>query len=530
MIIAVIPAKGESGRLKDKNILKINGKTLIEHAVNYAKTSQLIVDIYVSTDTKEIADHANQLNIKTIIREKDLGGETPLIDVYRHAHHQIGDARITHIVGIQPDNPDRHTDIDKAITYAIDKNIDNYFTVDKYGNRNGGLNILNKNAINADPFPYNSTLIDNCTNIHTPFDLEIARRNMSTSSENIQIHKNIIGKRNPTFIIAEAACNHMCDMELAKKMIDEASRAGADAIKFQTYIAEKLVTKNAVAFWGEKEVSQLEYYKRLDRFGAKEYRELFKYAESKKIIAFSSPFDRESADMLDDLDMPVFKIASCDINNIEFIEHIGQYQKPIILSTGASTYDEIDTAIETVFKTGNYKLMLLACTLSYPTKYSDANLNRINSLIERYPGITIGLSDHTEPDAQMVLPSIAVALGARIIEKHYTLDRKMTGSGHFFAMNPNDLAKMVSNIRLAETAFGDGSIGVAKSEKKAWFSARRSIVADRVINKGEYITEDMIGLKRPGDGLPANMINTIVGKKAIVDIGLDQKITLKMIH
>jgi len=351
----------------------------------------------------------------------------------------------------------------------------------------------------------------------------------SDDLKRVSIGDKILGDHEPVFIVAEAACNHMCDLELAKQMIDRAAEAGADAIKFQTYTAEKLVTKDAVAFWGEDRISQIEYYKRLDRFGRKEYEILFRHAEKSGIVAFSSAFDAENVEMLNDLDMPVFKIASCDIPDIRNLRHIASLGKPIMLSTGASSIKEIDTAVETVFAQGNFQLMLLACTLSYPTRNEDANFMRVSSLKARYPGMIIGISDHTEPDPHMVIPSVAVSLGARIVEKHYTLDRSMTGSGHFFAVDPEDLKKMVQNIRTAESVIGNGELGVASAELKAWESARRSIVAEAPIKRGEKITSDMIGIKRPSDGLSASMIDMVVGKIAKQDIEPDQKITLEML-
>ena len=530
MIVAVIPAKEDSNRLPGKNLLKLHNRSLIEYAIDYAKKSERIGDVYVSTDSEAIAEHARGLGVKVVMRGRDLGGETPLIEVYRHAFREINDKKITHIVGVQPDNPDRSIDPDEAIEYAISKNIDNLFTVDAKGRRNGGLNILNLNALRATPFVYASTLRDECTNIHSSFDFAMAGRNLSGYADTITVGNRSIGKGMPTFVVAEAACNHMCRMDLAKKMIDLAVEAGADGIKFQTYKAEKLVTRDAVAFWGEEKISQLDYYRRLDRFGKREYAELFSYARKKRIIPFSSPFDKESTDMLADLGMQVFKIASCDIPDLRHLRHVASFGKPIILSTGASNPDEIDRAIETIFSEGNYKLMLLACTLSYPTKNEDANLLRIRTLMERYPGMIVGLSDHTEPDSFMAIPATAVALGAKIIEKHYTLDRTMTGSGHFFAVNPDDLKKMVQNIRLTETVMGEGDLGIAESERKAWESARRSIVADRVIQKGEIITLEMIGLKRPSGGLSADMLDSVVGKKAKQDIEPDQRITLQMLE
>jgi len=268
----------------------------------------------------------------------------------------------------------------------------------------------------------------------------------------------------------------------------------------------------------------------LDRFGKQDYGELFSHAEEKGIIAFSSPFDVESAEMLAELDMPVFKIASCEIPNLTSLKHIASFGKPIILSTGASTPGEIDRAIETIYLQGNFQLMLLACTLSYPTKNSDANLLRIKTLKRRYPGMIIGLSDHTEPDDHMVIPSIGVALGARIIEKHYTLDRLMTGSGHFFAMSPSDLKKTVNNIRLTECVMGSAALGVTKCEENAWQSARRSIVAETDIKAGEKITREMVGFKRPGDGLAPDMIKDVINKRAKQDLQPDEKISLEMLE
>ncbi|MEN6382576.1 MAG: N-acetylneuraminate synthase family protein, partial [Rectinema sp.] len=260
-----------------------------------------------------------------------------------------------------------------------------------------------------------------------------------------------------------------------------------------------------------------------------EYKELFEYADKNGIIAFSSPFDEESNKMLHELDMPLFKIASCDICNVNHLRQIAGYGKPIILSTGASTIAEIEEAINAIFKEGNYKLILLACTLSYPTKNEDANLARIQTLQRLFPNMIIGFSDHTPPDQNMVIPSAAVALGARVIEKHYTLDRTMTGSGHFFAINPTDLKKMVDNIRLTEKVMGNGDLGIAPSEEKAWNSARRSIVAEVPIKAGEIVTQNMLGLKRPATGLLGDKFHLVVGKKAIRDISADEQINLDML-
>jgi len=248
MIIAIIPAKERSRRLPNKNLLTINGKSLIEIAVQYARKAEKVARVYVSTDSMSIAEHAKQIGVDVIMRGSDLGGETPVTEVYQHTFREIDDERITHVVGLQPDNPDRKTDLDEAIQYAISNKIDNLFTVDRNGKRNGSLCILSLNAIRSIPWIYSCAIRDDCTNIHSTFDLAMAKRNFSENADVITVRGKRIGRGEPTFIIAEAACNHMCDMDLAKRMIDVAAKAGVDAIKFQTYKAEKLVTSNAVAF------------------------------------------------------------------------------------------------------------------------------------------------------------------------------------------------------------------------------------------------------------------------------------------
>ncbi len=347
----------------------------------------------------------------------------------------------------------------------------------------------------------------------------------------IQVQSRPISENSPVFIIAEAACNHMCDMKLAKKMINQAKKAGADAIKFQTYKAERLVCEDVQAYWnystGAK--SQFEYYKRLDRFGRKEYKELFDYAKGAGIIIFSTPFDIDSASMLNELGAPLFKIASCDLPDTRLLRHVANFGKPVILSTGAATKPEIDKAVESIFRAGNRNLILMVCTLSYPANNQDANLRRILSFKKEYPNLIIGLSDHTRPDRNMVIPSVAVALGAKVIEKHYTLDKKMTGSGHSFSAEAWDLKKMVENIRLTEVVLGRDEIKVYDVECAAKKSARRSPVANSNIKKGQRLTSELIGIKRPATGLSPGLIDKIIGKIAICNIKKDQQIKLKQL-
>ncbi len=530
MIVAVIPAKRHSNRLADKNLLEIDGLSLVAHAVRYARRFKSVDKIVVSTDSEEIAEIGRRNGAMIHFRGDVLSGEAPLVEVYRDVARELGRANVSFLVGVQPDHPNRKSDLDALLRYVKDNQIDDLCTVDRNGKRNGALRIMSMRGLTTTPPLYPSAVQDDCINIHCAFDLAMAAHEMSLYSNEIAVGDRMIGEGHPAFVIAEAACNHMCDLGLAKEMIDLAAEAGADAIKFQTYKAERLTRKGAITYWRGKQIPQIEYYRKLDRIGAPEYKALFAHGRKKGVITFSTPFDVESADMLNDLGAPLFKIASCDLPDSRLLRCVAGFGKPVILSSGGSMVEEIERAIATIFATGNHQLILMACMLSYPAPNEDANLLRICSLKEKYPGIIVGLSDHTEPDAHMIIPSLGVALGAKVIEKHYTLDRELSDSGHFFSMDPNDLTKMVQNVRLAESVLGDGALGVAKAENAARNSARRSIVAERDIVCGETIESSMLGMKRPADGLPGWMMDELIGKRAKVEIQADQTLSMDMVE
>lgn len=365
---------------------------------------------------------------------------------------------------------------------------------------------------------------------HTKSDLLNAVHRPQEEKFSFSIGHNVISNDSPTFIVAEGANNHLGDLAIARKMIDAAAKNGADAIKFQTFKAERLVVKDAPIFWNMPGVkTQLDFYKTIDKFGKKEYRGLFDFANKKGIVCFSTPFDCASADMLQELDMPAFKIASCDVPDLRLIRHVAGFGKPLFISTGASNIEEIQRVVNAVYEKGNFKIALLCCTLSYPTNVADMNLLRLLTFKKTFPDMVIGLSDHTEPDEQMILPSLAVALGAKVIEKHFTLDRNMPGIGHKFCIDPSDLRKMVDNIRLTEKALGCSEIKVYASEGSARKNARRSLVANRKIKKGEKLSDEMIGIKRPGTGLSPSDIDKVVGKIAKCDIEHDSQITWELL-
>lgn len=527
-IIAVIPAKSGSQRLPAKNMAEALGMPLLGYTIGYAKESRLVNKIYVSTDSGEIAEFAGKKGVSVIMRPAKLCGEAPIIDVYRHALLNMDERDIGYIAGLQPDHPDRTISLDEIIKYAQKNDLDDLISVDAGGAKNGSFRILKADALKEKQVSIKAgTLADNATNIHSIADLRMAEAALRFKERplSIKIKNKFIAKDKPAFIIAEAACNHMCDMNRAKEMIDEAEAAGADAVKFQTYKAEKLVAKNAPTYWNYGTTkSQYDYYKNLDKFGIKEYADLFDYAKDKELAVFSSPFDIDSASMLNELGMSIFKIASCLIPDLKLIRHIARFQKPVILSVGGSEIDEIKEAVGAIYAEGNFSLILLACTLSYPCKYEDAHLLGIKTLTGLFPQAIIGYSDHTEPEKNMVIPSLAVAVGAKVIEKHFTLDRTMSGSGHSFSVDPKDLKNMIENIRIAEKALGEAGLGVREREQKTRENARMSIVAKNRIDKGQVISEANLTVLRPGTGILPKFIDKIVGKKAARDISDNEQI------
>ncbi|MFX1409544.1 MAG: N-acetylneuraminate synthase family protein [Promethearchaeota archaeon] len=341
------------------------------------------------------------------------------------------------------------------------------------------------------------------------------------------------------FIIAELGVNYydiakkekISLKDAAKLMIDEAKKNGADAVKFQSYKAEKLASKNAPAYWDLEEEptrSQLELFKKYDKFGENEYKEISEYCKSKNIIFLSTPFDFEAVDYLNNL-VPFFKISSSDLTNIPFIKYIAEKGKPILLSTGAATIDEIEDAVRTIQSTGNNEICLMHCILDYPTKYEDINLNMIKTLKERYSELLIGFSDHTKPDDCMIVSTIAYSYGAIILEKHFTLDKALPGNDHYHAMDPNDLKNLRMRTNFVRLISGQFQKEPLECEKEARKQARRSIVAKLNIAKGEIITREMITFKRPGTGIPPSMIDTVIGGIALKDLKEDDLFTFDKI-
>lgn len=325
------------------------------------------------------------------------------------------------------------------------------------------------------------------------------------------------------FIIAEAGVNHNGSLDLAKKLVDKALEAGVDCIKFQTFKSENLVSMSAQMAEYQKEnlgkdESQYKMLKGLE-ISFEEFKELKKYCEEKNIMFLSTPFDLESCDFLNDLDMKIFKIPSGEITNLPYLRKINSFGKKVILSTGMANLNEIQDALN-VLK--DCEVSLLHCTTEYPCPYDNVNLNAIDTLRKEFK-LEVGYSDHTQG---IEVPIAAVAKGATIIEKHFTLDRNMEGPDHKASLEPNELKQMVTSIRNIEKAFGNGTKEPQECEKKNIEIARKSIVAKINIKKGEIFTENNLTTKRPGSGISPMKWDCIIGKTATKDYQEDELISL----
>lgn len=325
------------------------------------------------------------------------------------------------------------------------------------------------------------------------------------------------------FIIAEAGVNHNGSLDLAKKLVDKALEAGVDCIKFQTFKSENLVSMSAQMAEYQKEnlgkdESQYKMLKELE-ISFEEFKELKKYCEEKNIMFLSTPFDLESCDFLNDLDMKIFKIPSGEITNLPYLRKINSFGKKVILSTGMANLNEIQDALN-VLK--DCEVSLLHCTTEYPCPYDNVNLNAIDTLRKEFK-LEVGYSDHTQG---IEVPIAAVAKGATIIEKHFTLDRNMEGPDHKASLEPNELKQMVTSIRNIEKAFGNGTKEPQECEKKNIEIARKSIVAKINIKKGEIFTENNLTTKRPGSGISPMKWDFIIGKTATKDYQEDELISL----
>lgn len=344
------------------------------------------------------------------------------------------------------------------------------------------------------------------------------------------------GRKTPPYLIAEIGVNHFDiaeqageePIEAAKRMVTAASEAGVDAVKFQSYTAEKLASTEAEAYWDtseETKTSQYELFEAYDDFGEREFAEIANYTTEQYDVDFlSTPFDSQAVGYLDPL-VPAFKIASADITNHQLLKHVATKGKPILLSTGASTIGEIDEAVRAIEAVdSSLPVVLLHCVLEYPTAPENANLGMIDHLSNAFPDRVVGYSDHVRPDKNMMTLVNAVVNGATVVEKHFTLDKSIAGNDHYHAMNPADVETFRHNVELLETTTGVDRKRPLPAEQGARSNARRSIVAAEAIEAGEIIEQDAIAIKRPGTGIDPRQLDIVIGRTARRDIDPDSVI------
>lgn len=346
--------------------------------------------------------------------------------------------------------------------------------------------------------------------------------------QEILVGKRKVGDNNPVFIIAEAGSNHNRDLNQAKKLIEIAAESEADAVKFQTFSAETLYSKKTPnPDYLEGKIQQKSVWQLIkDIELPREWqRELADYSRSHGLIFLSTPFDYKAIKELEKLNIPVYKVASFEIVDLPFLNEIAKTKKPIILSTGMASLGDIEDAINAIREIGENGIALLHCAINYPPPLEDVNLRAIQTLKQAFQ-VPVGFSDHTMSTS---IPAVAVALGACIIEKHYTLDRTLKGPDHKFALEPGELKEMVKNIRDAEVALGSPRKYIVESEKNLYKLARRSIIAAKKIPKGKVIEKSDLIIKRPGYGILPKFINIIIGRIAKENIDEDDIINWDMI-
>jgi sialic acid synthase SpsE len=338
-----------------------------------------------------------------------------------------------------------------------------------------------------------------------------------------------VGNGHPTYVIAEAGANHNRDLAVARELIDVAVRAGADAVKFQTYSGRRVYSRKTPRFSYLEPISDQSPAELLEEIALpRDWQgELAAYAQSKGIVFFSTPFDHDAVRELDELDVPVIKIASFELVDLPLIRRAAETGRPLLLSTGMATIAEVQEALDAAVGAGATAVGLMQCTSVYPAPAARANLRAMETMRRAF-GVPTGLSDHT---TGIAVPIAAGALGAAFVEKHFTLDRNMKGPDHPFALEPDELAAMVEGIREAQEALGDGrKEGPSAEESEEMYRlARRSLIAARDLSKGTVLEADMITVKRPGFGIAPKHLEHVIGRTLKVDVEEDDILTWEML-
>jgi len=350
------------------------------------------------------------------------------------------------------------------------------------------------------------------------------------SAMTVHIGGRAVGPGRPCFVIAEAGVNHNGDVAQAHRLVDAAVEAKADAVKFQTFSADRLASTTAPKAEYQQQTtdpaeSQQEMLRRLE-LSASAHRELLEHCREKDLAFLSSPFDQACADLLEEMDVPAFKIPSGEITNLSYLKHIAAKGRPMVVSTGMANLSEVEAAVEAVRSVGEPGIVLLHCVSNYPADPADVNLRAMHTMQQAF-GVPVGYSDHV-PRNEVAFA--AVALGACVVEKHFTLDHSLPGPDHKASLEPNELAALVEGVRMIERALGDGRKRPAASEADTAAVARKSLVAAHEIPAGTVLTEAMIAVKRPGTGLPPVMQPHLVGRTARETILADALLTLEMLR
>ncbi len=345
----------------------------------------------------------------------------------------------------------------------------------------------------------------------------------------IRIGSRDVGPGAPCFVIAEAGVNHNGDVARAKHLIDVAAESGADAVKFQTFLSHKLTSAAAPKAAYQRvttsaDESQLEMVRRLE-LPFEAFRELREHARAKDILFLSTPFDTESVDFLVSLDLPALKVPSGELTNMPFLEHLARTGKPLIVSTGMADLDEVEIAVQVVRKAGGNDIVLLHCVSNYPASAASVNLRAVGAMEAKFQ-VPVGYSDHT---LGLEIALAAAALGACVIEKHFTLSRDLPGPDHKASLEPAELKALVAGIRNVQSALGDGVKQPAEEERDTRAAARRSLVAARDLAPGTVLERDAITILRPGTGLPPSQFQNVIGRKTRVAIAAGTPLTADML-
>jgi N,N'-diacetyllegionaminate synthase len=561
-VLAVITARGGSKGIPGKNTIPLAGKPLIAWTIEAALRSRAGLRVIVSTDDEEIARVARERGAEVpFLRPSELAGDaSPHIPVLTHAVNWVESHekyRPDWVLLLQPTSPMRTADdIDAALRLAEEKQADSVIGVapakhpcflmqltsdgrlEDYMPRpegylprqrvppvyaaNGAIYLVRRDVLLEKETLYTDRTFaylmppERSLDIDTPAELRVAEAAFTygPAPAALAIGKHKVGEGQPCFLIAEAGVNHNGRLDLALKLVDAAADAGADAVKFQTFQADELVTADApkaeyqAANTGTAG-SQLEMLRKLE-LQPGWHKEIQARCRKRGLIFLSTPFDEKSADLLDELKVPAFKVSSGDLTNLPFLKHLAQKRRPMILSTGMATSDEIHAALGAVREVGHTQVALLHCVTRYPADPSEMNLRVMSTMAHEFQ-VPIGLSDHT---LGIEVSLAAVALGARVIEKHFTLDRTLPGPDHKASIEPAELAALVRGVRNVEAALGTGDKKPSGYELEIAKVARKSLVAACDIPAGTPVKREMIAIKRPGTGLAPGWLEKVVGRAA----------------